>query len=695
MKRIFFCAALLTALLCGMAVSKTAIQILNEQPRTGNYLLSQIPERLRAGGSVWYVNSESTNSQDIDRNDGIHGTTMDTPFSTIDFAISCCTASKGDTIIVAPTHADANGFHLDVAGVWVIGQGSGQLKGSVSLATTKEDLVRISADDCMVQNLRIIDANVIGTVTTMMQVDGDDCVLRSISVEQGGAAGDANGTTGLTIGVVDGDADHLLIEDCDFYLPDATTWSEGIKFAKDMTGIMIRNTRVRGDFSEAGIDIPAAGNAQVDLLIDNCWLENHEPGDHALQVNGTSSRGLVRNCTFVTDGTYVDAGGLRLDRCSSQAYGTDSDSVGWGDATLASGAISTGSFASGAIDAAAIAANAIGSSELSVSAADKIADQMWTTFDVNGPSSTASVGLGTLGDKMVVDFDANGLASATSLALGRLGDKVQEVLDANSLLQYWTQARANIITDLAGISEIGDKIVADVDANAFSSTASVALGNIGDKAVADIDANAFSATASAALGRIGGKMVADFDANALSATASPALGRIGDKAVADMDANSPTHLTSERCVSKTQASPANASLFSVSGPIEILSITGYVTVNMEGKANGLKIMVDPCTPATDTDLCAVGETNGDAAGTCYVVDGNAADALIQTTNGVVMGTAINGLHTDLTLDPKLTCVARVPACDIEAILDNGTSTGTIIWYMRYRPLASGVTVTAD
>ena len=75
-------------------------------------------------GDIYYV--DSTGGVD---STGNYGTKYTTPFATVDYAINQCTANHGDIIVVMNGHAEsytaANGFDADVAGITIIGMGSG------------------------------------------------------------------------------------------------------------------------------------------------------------------------------------------------------------------------------------------------------------------------------------------------------------------------------------------------------------------------------------------------------------------------------------------------------------------------------------------------------------------------------------------------------------------------------------------
>lgn len=86
-------------------------------------------------GNVFFVDSGSPTSSD----EAGQGTKKTAPFSTLDFAVGQCTANNGDLIIVMPGHVEtviaAGGLDLDVAGITILGLGSGSDRPTVNFTT--------------------------------------------------------------------------------------------------------------------------------------------------------------------------------------------------------------------------------------------------------------------------------------------------------------------------------------------------------------------------------------------------------------------------------------------------------------------------------------------------------------------------------------------------------------------------------
>lgn len=89
--------------------------------------------------------------------------------ATIDAAIGYCTANRGDVILVAPGHTETvtNGsIACDVAGVSIIGLGSGSMK-PVLLFNATNSKINVTAADCTFQNFRF-EAGISDVVTAVL-----------------------------------------------------------------------------------------------------------------------------------------------------------------------------------------------------------------------------------------------------------------------------------------------------------------------------------------------------------------------------------------------------------------------------------------------------------------------------------------------------------------------------------------------
>jgi hypothetical protein len=220
------------------------------------------------GGNVFYVDSGATAAADVGAAE-TGGKSPDKPFATLDYAFSACTADNNDVIIVLAGHAEnisaADGIDADVAGVTVIGMGSGASRPTFTYTAAAGEFT-IGADSVTIENM-IFNASVTS-------------VLKGINVEDG-----VNYTTirGCTFGVDTAGTDEFnatiyfennntgaLIEDCTIDMGIAGA-VQAIHMDADTDKLTIRNNVIRGDYSTANIS--GDTTLSTNLLIQGNILE--------------------------------------------------------------------------------------------------------------------------------------------------------------------------------------------------------------------------------------------------------------------------------------------------------------------------------------------------------------------------------------------------------------------------------------
>src|SRR4030095_6142797 len=88
---------------------------------------------------------------------GNDGSSPQSAFATIDYAIGKCTANKGDTIVVMQNHAEtltaAGSITADVAGINIIGLGTGTDRPELTFSTATTASFLITAANVLVANI--------------------------------------------------------------------------------------------------------------------------------------------------------------------------------------------------------------------------------------------------------------------------------------------------------------------------------------------------------------------------------------------------------------------------------------------------------------------------------------------------------------------------------------------------------------
>lgn len=123
--------------------------------------------------------------------DGNKGT-FDSPFSTIDYAVGRCVANRGDIIFVKPGHtesiANATTLALDVAGIAIVGLGTGSNRPTLTFTTATTANIPVTAANITVSNILhranfadIVSAYTATGTSTPTDFVLDNCEFRDLS----------------------------------------------------------------------------------------------------------------------------------------------------------------------------------------------------------------------------------------------------------------------------------------------------------------------------------------------------------------------------------------------------------------------------------------------------------------------------------------------------------------------------------
>jgi hypothetical protein len=263
-------------------------------------------------GKVFYVGNNAVLLKgERAASDGNDGTFM-RPLATIDAAYDLAAAARDDLILVRPGHAeshvDATGLVMDKAGVHVVGLGHGENRPTITFATATSAAIPVSGANNSISNF-VFKCNIASQVH-MLDVKADDFLVNKCEFREG----TATGLSFINADTADGDSDRLHVVSSKFHAPTAGNMDQAIFLGKDHTGVRIVDVDIFGDFDVAGIAVPTAGNAQVDLRILDCRIQNLLTGQFAIEIIGTASTGQISRCLCQTDAiaTCVDTGGLPM-----------------------------------------------------------------------------------------------------------------------------------------------------------------------------------------------------------------------------------------------------------------------------------------------------------------------------------------------------------------------------------------------
>lgn len=252
------------------------------------------------GQVYWVSNATPTLPGQVGGSDGNPGT-FNAPFGTLEYAISSCTANRGDIIFIKPGHAEtissATALAFDVAGVAIVGLGAGTKRPTFTLGTAASTTIAVSADNISILNCRFI-GNFLSitsafTVAAAAYFTIDNCSFTDTSAILGFLS--AVKTTVST------NSDFLQVSNC-FIKSDATTKSvapivvlntmTGLTLADNVVVQTVAQNNVSQFLSHAALVMTAA------LITDNkVYSVNTDSATGAFLVttSATTGSGIIQN----------------------------------------------------------------------------------------------------------------------------------------------------------------------------------------------------------------------------------------------------------------------------------------------------------------------------------------------------------------------------------------------------------------
>lgn len=173
------------------------------------------------------------------------GLETDAPFSTLDYAIGQCVASKGDMIVMLPGHAETvtAAIAADVAGIQIVGIGEGLLRPAITGSGTI-DVISVSAANVLIENINF-PAPLVDAATADINVAAAGCIIRN--TRHIGSTGSENKVDIITVAA---GGDDLLVEGTRAYntVVDCVAW---LSLEAAVARPVIRYNTVMGTFSTA------------------------------------------------------------------------------------------------------------------------------------------------------------------------------------------------------------------------------------------------------------------------------------------------------------------------------------------------------------------------------------------------------------------------------------------------------------
>lgn len=232
----------------------------------------------RPEGNIFLVDSGATNAADT-ADESQHGCSWNEPFATLNYAISRCTASQGDIILLAPGHAEnlsttatASGtttteVGVDIAGVSILGLGTASLRPTFTCSATAGQIAVLAAN-VSIENIVMVSN--IADLTDFITLDAssDGCTIKNCEFRDGAANKEVVAMIDIATTV-----DDVTIDGCRFFSTDTNDAGlAAIRFAGTGARPIIKNCYFRGDFNTSCI-LATVGKL-TDILIMNNVLNN-------------------------------------------------------------------------------------------------------------------------------------------------------------------------------------------------------------------------------------------------------------------------------------------------------------------------------------------------------------------------------------------------------------------------------------
>jgi len=243
--------------------------------------------------------------------------TYNRPFATIDYAIGKTTANRGDVIAVMPGYSQditgAAGIALDVAGVAIIGLGSGSLRPQLT-GTATASTFTITAANCAIINLEFVGGVIDQTTFLSLSAAAlgasvencrftdstnlnwlDAVTLTTLCHDVSFIGCRFNGNDAQNNAMITGTAhDRLYIEDCTFYQNVAQATEIALIAGTAITSSIIKNCSFRSNVDEA-IMVNFSGTCTG--LITHCYFSSIDDGG-AITAGITASGMQCFECYF-------------------------------------------------------------------------------------------------------------------------------------------------------------------------------------------------------------------------------------------------------------------------------------------------------------------------------------------------------------------------------------------------------------
>lgn len=234
-------------------------------------------------GNIWFAYSGATGTGT--------GKNPTDAFTTIDAAVGACTADNGDVIVVLPGHVEtisaAAGIALDVAGITVLGIGSGTKQPKVVFDTATTADLDVDAANVTIENIHFT-ANY-ADIVAPIDVNAQFCTIRNCRFTE--TATNMNALIWI-LGGSTTTSSGLKVEGCHCIDRDAAN-THFISMPGTDDGNIIRDNVLLGDWGTAAIG--AAGVVTNIAVLRNYISNAATDADSGINLAGTATGMVMGN----------------------------------------------------------------------------------------------------------------------------------------------------------------------------------------------------------------------------------------------------------------------------------------------------------------------------------------------------------------------------------------------------------------
>ena len=242
-------------------------------------------------GDVFFLDANATNTND----DPGNGKDPRKPFSTIDYAFSKMTSNNDDALYVMAGHSEtvtgAGGFTQDVSGCKIIGLGIYDRRPNI-LMDGSAITGLLTAANYRMENMVFSAGH--ADIANCFLVTGKGAHLKNLSFEQNTAT--ENWVNAIDVGAADNDSDGLVIEGCNFNMPDGAEVT-AIDVLMTTRDIKIIDNRIQGDFDASPYAAIYSVNTKhhYNCEIARNHIHNAHDGNAAIAISfgSTTSTGFM------------------------------------------------------------------------------------------------------------------------------------------------------------------------------------------------------------------------------------------------------------------------------------------------------------------------------------------------------------------------------------------------------------------